>query len=1664
MHESKHALATIIICLAISLPANHVKGGYDRTFDPGSLIIPMDLSYQDHGVFQAYGLIYQLLRQGIKVYWVIDPDKHWHTNVGDQPLACDTAQNECAWDCAEEGSGIKCPYPTASPDFFASSQVVWDGDGNLNPGDPINLHGYRGGPFLIDAADRDAALTIINAWNDPALWTGNPWAQRTVFNVVSVHEVTSAFSGYVRKEMIAAPTIAVFGDGTETVATGYLRAAGIPQSNGDEFPTQICGDIPCGPATANPDMLTVASVAGDMGTCENPNMDHRNGALFTADGLPAYCQIMSMHWDSGDRESVLCDDGPCPASQADCNGETITYHGHEVVAEVRQFLNYRVHLFAECQAVNSYENTVPVPHWPYLDDIDREGHFLTDTGYPPDCFDPGSTCNGKDWLCYEDFCDFGTRTCCNPKSVKELGAGLMVASKPAQGTIKVYRPEIPYNQFDGEFGVVGGSEPAYNLSNFLGSGYKNDRDVTFITGPNGPGDQDIWMTGYMDGICEIGCDDDNSTDCDVSFSECHTGKVSYLGGHEYLTAVPLSTNSGSQGTRLFLNALFEADCVTATGQPNIDLGLGGSTRIRTTSFPVERTYWAQYNNLGEGIALDSVLGLAMPAEITLLSYQDVGSPVTDGVDWDIGSIGPRSGQPEDPPPDGERWATVSFSQPGLYQLEVRMRYRVGISEIEIEPFSMTVDVSCNDFVSCTDDGFLDGNCSFVANDANCTDDALFCNGTPICDPASGCIPGNSPCPQIECNFCNEQDDSCFDPAGTACTSDELFCNGTESCDGAGSCISSGDPCPEGTFCNEANDQCDQCQQDLDCDDGVACTDDACLDGSCQSTANPALCADDGVHCNGAEFCDPLADCLSTGDPCQSPLYCHEDSQACVACLDNAHCDDGVGCTIDECQSLTCVNSADDSACTNDGLFCSGDEFCDPLLGCSSTGDPCLASGQVCDETSDSCGDCLVDSDCDDGLDCTEDLCQAGSCSHSPDDTLCADDALFCTGTESCDLFVGCLSTGDPCPAQGLYCNESDDRCDACTLDQHCDDQIGCTLDQCLDGACTALADDNACADDGVFCNGIEQCDSQLDCVSAGDPCLDQGLHCNEDAMICQSCTEDDHCDDQLACTSDSCLEGECQHSLNHDLCADDGNFCNGIEICDPVSGCTSSGDPCLLEGLYCNQDQSRCDQCQEDGHCDDNVACTQNTCVEGACLFVVDPSLCADDGLFCNGTEFCDPALGCSSNGDPCLAQNQVCDEANDSCTGCGSNDECDDGIDCTEDLCQSGFCTHQAHDVFCADNGFYCDGSEACDPTLGCISSGDPCQALSLVCDEDQDACGQCFADADCDDGVACTDDTCANDVCVYTANDALCPGDGQFCNGLESCDPAQGCVSGTPPCGQDQYCNENTDNCLDCVVDGDCDDAIPCTQDSCNAGTCIHNPDHLLCNDGLFCSGSESCVPPLGCVSAGNPCGDQVCSETSGVCLACQLDSDCDDQVACTQDLCLDGACQYQAEDANCPDDGNFCNGVESCDLERGCISAGDPCTALDQVCDPDSAQCRDCLDHAECDDGIACTEDSCLAGQCSHLANDLLCADDGLFCTGPLVCQTQDGCVPSQDPCQASGMVCNEINDLCQNCIADADCNDGSPCTQDNCDNGTCQHQDNPLACNDDGRLCVKWRPLH
>ena len=69
-------------------------------------------------------------------------------------------------------------------------------------------------------------------------------------------------------------------------------------------------------------------------------------------------------------------------------------------------------------------------------------------------------------------------------------------------------------------------------------------------------------------------------------------------------------------------------------------------------------------------------------------------------------------------------------------------------------------------------------------------------------------------------------------------------------------------------------------------------------------------------------------------------------------------------------------------------------------------------------------------------------------------------------------------------------------------------------------------------------------------------------------------------------------------------------------------------------------------------------------------------------------------------------------------------------------------------------------------------------------------------------------------------------------------------------------------------CARASECDDGIPCTEDSCVVGgVCEHVPD-----DGL-CPAGERCIPGRGCRSS----------------RTCTAHGDCDDRVDCTQDLCV-------------------------------------------------------------------------------------------------------------------------------------------------------------------------------
>ncbi|MCB9544741.1 MAG: hypothetical protein H6706_02465 [Myxococcales bacterium] len=179
-------------------------------------------------------------------------------------------------------------------------------------------------------------------------------------------------------------------------------------------------------------------------------------------------------------------------------------------------------------------------------------------------------------------------------------------------------------------------------------------------------------------------------------------------------------------------------------------------------------------------------------------------------------------------------------------------------------------------------------------------------------------------------------------------------------------------------------------------------------------------------------------------------------------------------------------------------------------------------------------------------------------------------------------------------------------------------------------------------------------------------------------------------------------------------------------------------------------------------------------------------------------------------------------------------------------------------------------------------------------------------------------------------------------------------------------------------------------------------------------------------------------------------------------------DDDCDGQTDedpDGTLCDDGNACT-LDTCDGPLGCAhyepagqcDDGVACT-VDRC---DAAQgCVNEPDHALCDDGVACTVDTCNGEGCAFEPSDRAC-DDGIPCTVDR-CDAVAGCV--HEPMDAR---CDDQID----CTADAcvvgvgcaytpqndRCDDGDGCTDDVCDpaNG-CENPFNTAPC-DDGEICT------
>ncbi len=926
-------------------------------------------------------------------------------------------------------------------------------------------------------------------------------------------------------------------------------------------------------------------------------------------------------------------------------------------------------------------------------------------------------------------------------------------------------------------------------------------------------------------------------------------------------------------------------------------------------------------------------------------------------------------------------------------------------------------------------------------------------------------------------------------------------------------------CEAGTGCFG-----EKCSQNTDCQsgwcidhmgDGICtqtCTEECPQGFKCQQLAAAApdlvyVCMSD--FANLCRPCQASADCKTAAgaeDVCVD--YGPEGSFCGGSCMATEECPWGFSCkpslTVDGIETMQCVAEAGVCPCTarsvelalwtpcevsNEAGTCLGKRVCssEGLTAC----DAATPADETCNGLDD---DCDGDQDepllqqgklkelCDDGNDCTEDLCGgAGGCSHEALSDIECKDGNTCTVADHCEDGV---CTGKPvdCDDKNPCTDDSCDEAGGCinlpnTLD--CDDDDPCTVaDQCKQGTCTGFKvscdcqGDSDCQalEDGDVCNGSLFCDKSVvpfqcavdpgtvkkcqEPVGIDSPCL--AAFCDPATGLCSLIpdSQDGPCDDTNACTvSDACQQGKCLGGPAKNC--NDGNPCTD-DVCDPATGCQH-----FANGKPCN---------------DGDVCTTGDLCVEGECV----PSglLPCDDANPCTD-DSCKATAGCQH-----VPNSESCDDANacttgDTCTAgqCKPTGVafCDDGNACTADSCQPATgCFHQ--------------------PMGGACSDGDPC-TIGDTCDK-----GSCKAGMplSCDDANPCTDDSCASGKCLHAPNLAACD-DGNACTKGDSCSQGACTYSALADCDDDNVCTTDTcdpaKGCLHLLNSAPCDDANACTAgDVCKLGQCT-GAVAVVCQDGNGCT-DDACDPKAGCVfkanqaqcNDGNACtsGDQcdggkcvpgtaVACDDSNVCTtdSCDPKSGCsstfnthpcsDGSVCTAADSCKDGACVPGAT-ISC-NDGNLCTD-DSCDPVTGCqflpnqvaCDDGNSCTTGDQCT---AGKCTS-TGAFDCDDANVCTTDSCspLAG-CSHTPIDAFC-DDGNVCTDDS-CDAIKGCqhVPLDASCDdkvsCTQDTCHAVLG-CQHVPLDALCNDNNVCTDNTCHaTEGCKTTFNSAPCND-GQDCT------
>jgi len=468
--------------------------------------------------------------------------------------------------------------------------------------------------------------------------------------------------------------------------------------------------------------------------------------------------------------------------------------------------------------------------------------------------------------------------------------------------------------------------------------------------------------------------------------------------------------------------------------------------------------------------------------------------------------------------------------------------------------------------------------------------------------------------------------------------------------------SCGDSRCEGTerpSCEPGQQGCQPCIED--------CAGPSCGDGDCTGSENPTTCPQDcaqecvpnaqecignilrkcsadgrssvSIDCSDSGFvCQPSsAQCVPSGacgnevcDTSETPGTCPQDcaglcqpnqvrceSQTLVRCAadgasesrvdcgaSNQVCGEGACRTPNQCGNFVCEAGEDVASCAQDCEVVCGNERCDPGEDVASCPLDCAVCGNnACEgEEAITCRrDCPV---CGNG---TCELFEENTC--PADCTTCGNAVCEASELETCPQDCGvctpnsreCL--GDllrVCTANGVAFEDVD----CGTFEQVCA-KGGCVVpNQCGNGACETGEDETSCAGDcrEVCGNGLCGVGEDFGTCSIDCPPVCGDGSCNGDERP-GTCA--------LDCVA-TCNNDLCDGVEDRDNCPNDCGFC-GNGICEDGAESPKVTPPGNLESCLVDCVVS---VCQNNADCDDEQACTTNSCVDGTCAYQPSDALC----------------------------------------------------------------------------------------------------------------------------------------------------------------------------------------------------------------------------------------------------------------------------------------------------------------------------------------------------------------------------------------------------------------------------------------------------------------------